>query len=244
MRRRPDPLGALRAAWGLLTVLGGAAPPHPGAASAYGLVGAVLGGMVGVAWWALDGLLPAAVAAATVVALDAGLTGLLHLDGLADCGDGLIAPMERSRRLDVMRTPDVGAFGAVVVALALLLRATALASMVADPWLLVALWSGARAAMAVLPATLAYARTGGGLASGYAGRRAHLLGAALGALLAAAAALVSGPSAGLGLLGVAGGAAAVAALARRRLGGYTGDVLGAVVVVAETAGLVLASARG
>ncbi|MCC6436288.1 MAG: adenosylcobinamide-GDP ribazoletransferase [Acidimicrobiales bacterium] len=237
------PSGALRSAWGLLTVLGGASPPHPGAAGAYGIVGGILGGIVGIAWWAFDGRFPALVAAALVVALDAGLTGMLHLDGLADCGDGLIAPMERARRLAVMRAPDVGAFGLVVVAITLALRVAGLASIEADPWLLIALWSASRAAMAALPAALVYARAEGGLASQYAGRGAHLLGAGLGAVVAAVAAAMSGRAAWVGLAGAAIGAVAVAALARRRLGGYTGDVLGAVVVVAETAGLVAASAR-
>lgn len=251
------PVAALRAAWGLLTVLGGAAPPHPGAAGAYGAVGAVLGAIIGGAWWALAQVLPPLVAAAVVVALDAALTGLLHLDGLADCGDGLLAPMDRERRLAVLRTPDVGAFGAVVVGLALLLRTTALASMPASPVLLMALYAASRGAAAAIGATVPYARAGVSLGGSYAGRSAHAVGAVVGAALAFGTAVLGGwtaPGGGWALARAASilaavvagwlGAAAVAALARRRLGGYTGDVLGAAIVTSEVVALVVAAGLG
>lgn len=236
------PLGALRSAWSLLTALGGGAPPHRHAATCYGVVGAVLGALLGGLWWALADVSTPLVVAVVIVALDAGFTGLLHLDGLADCGDGLLAPMERSRRLEVMRRPDVGAFGVCAVVLALLLRTAALAGLAAQPLLLVGLWALSRGAMAATVTVLPYARTGG-LASAFADASANRWGAAIGLGLGAAALAAAGWTALVAGVAALVAAAAVAALARRRLGGYTGDVLGAVVVVAETAGLVAATVR-
>jgi adenosylcobinamide-GDP ribazoletransferase len=237
---------AARSAWSLLTVLGGPADPHPGAAAYYGLVGAVLGGLLGLLWWSLEPLFPALVVAVLVVAADAGLTGMLHLDGLADCGDGLIAPLTPARRLQVMRAPEVGAFGAVTVVLTLLARVAALAALTAAegprPLLLVTLWCGSRAAVAAVAGTVPYARTRG-LPTVFAARRPNLVGAGVGAVLAVVGAAWLGWIGVAGLAGAAVGAGAVVALAWRRLGGYTGDVLGATIVVSETVGLLAASAR-
>lgn len=236
--------GRLRSAWSLLTVLGGAGQLHPGAAVGYGLVGAVLGAGLGASWWALEQVLPALVAATVVVAIDAGLTGMLHLDGLADSADALLAPMDRPRRLAVLRTPEVGAFAVVVVALTLLLRVTALASLTPQPLLLVGLWAFARGAMAATAALLPHARPGPGLARAVAARGANRLGAGIGLGLGGAVLASLGWRGGVALAGGALAAVAVATLAHRRLGGYTGDVLGAVGVVVETVGLVAATSRG
>lgn len=242
----PPTVGPLRSAWSLLTVVGGdgGSAPHPAAASCYGVVGAVLGAAVALVWWALSPFVAPWVAAVVVVAVDAGLTGMLHLDGLADCADGLLAPMARARRLEVMRTPDVGAFAVVVLVLTLLLRVAALASVATDwpaPLLVVGLWAWSRGSMAAVVATTAYARSGPGLPTAVAARRANRLGALIGFGLGGAA------LAGAGRAGLAAASGAVVAalavrwLARRRLGGYTGDVLGAVAVMAETVGLVCAT---
>lgn len=67
-------------------------------------------------------LLPAVVTIATLAAA----SGLLHLDGLADTADGFGAPAGRDR-LEIMRTPTIGAFGVVVVVLVLLTQIAALA---------------------------------------------------------------------------------------------------------------------
>ena len=74
---------------------------------------------------------PPAVAGGLAVAADLALTGMLHLDGLADSADGLLPPLPRDRRLAVMRSPDVGAFGVAAVVSAIGLRWAALAAL--DP---------------------------------------------------------------------------------------------------------------
>jgi adenosylcobinamide-GDP ribazoletransferase len=235
----------MRAALGFLTVVGGAVPPDRRAAAWFGPVGGLVGLAVGGVWWAAAELWPPLVAAALALAADAALTGMLHLDGLADSADGLIPPMERRRRLDVMAAPDVGAFGVVVVAIVVLLRVAALTSLGPDPLLIAGLWATARAAMALALARLPYARPGAGAAAAFTG--APLL-PALGALAAASAVVVLAADPGVvpGLLAAAAalaGFAAVVSLGLRRLRGYTGDVLGAAGVVAETCGLLVVAAR-
>jgi adenosylcobinamide-GDP ribazoletransferase len=246
----------MRRAVSFLTPFGGPADPAPSALAWFPAVGALIGLAVGGIWWAARrGWAPPAAAAIAVIA-DAALTGLLHLDGLADAADGLLPPLSRARRLEVMADPRLGAFGAAGLAIVLLARFGAFASMLPSPLAVAGLWSGSRTAMAVTARAVPYARPGG-LASAFlpapaAGARpgaaARLTGPALpglaGGLLALALAF-----AGRGALGVAAvgaeavGAAAVVFLARRRLGGFTGDVLGAAAVVGETAGLLTLALR-
>ncbi len=230
------------AAFAFLTALGRGRAPTPAAVRWFGPVGLVVGLAVGLVWWAAAQVFSPAVAAGLAVAADLALTGLLHLDGLADSGDGLLAPMARSRRLEVMRTPDVGAFGVAVVVVVVGLRWSALASQPARPLLPASLWAASRAAMCAGMAALPYARRAGGLATAFLDRRAAVAGAVVGGLLAATAATAVGWAGWAALVGAAVGSAAVLGLARRRLGGYTGDVLGATGMVAETVGLVVASA--
>jgi adenosylcobinamide-GDP ribazoletransferase len=149
----------------------------------------------------------------------------------------------------VLRTPDVGAFGVAVAGATLLLRWAALASLAPAPLLLAGLWCASRTAMAVIALTVPYARAGdgGGLASAFlppAGRGAARRIAAGGTLAALVAAVLWRPLAGAAAVAAALAAAwLVARFARRRIGGFTGDVLGAAGLLAETAGLVVAAAR-
>lgn len=232
----------MRAALAFLTVVGGPAPPDRRAPAWFAPVGMVLGLAVGAVWWAAGELWPPLLAALLAVAADAALTGMLHLDGLADAADGLLPPVDRSRRLAIMATPDVGAFGATALLVAVVARIAALGALTPDPLLLAGLWGGARAGMALTLARLPYARDRG-TASGFAGRAGvpPALGlAAAAALVVAALGVVPG---GATVAAMVAGFAAVAVLALRRLGGYTGDVLGAAGVVAETLGLLVAAAR-
>jgi adenosylcobinamide-GDP ribazoletransferase len=232
----------MRAALGFLTVVGGAAPPDRRAPAWFGAVGALVGLAVGGVWWAAGELWPPVLAAVLAVVADAALTGMLHLDGLADSADGLLPPVDRERRLAIMATPEVGAFGLVTVLLVLVARVGALAELTPDPLLLAGLWAGARAGMGLTMAIVPYAR-GTGAATGFAGH-STVPGALtlVGALVLVAVTL--GGWAGVATpVALAAGFVAVVALAVRRLGGYTGDVLGAAGVVAETVGLVVAAAR-
>jgi adenosylcobinamide-GDP ribazoletransferase len=232
----------MRRALAFLTPLFGASEPRPQTLGWFPLVGAALGLALGALWWGAEWVWPPAVAAAIVVAADLALTGLLHVDGLADSADGLLPHLDRARRLEVMTAPDVGAFGVATVGAVLLLRWAALAAMAPSPLLLGGLWCASRTAMAVAARSVPYARPGG-LASSFLGGRAlptALVGGALGVALAFAGPGVPGVVA---IGAVALGAAGVITVARRRIGGFTGDVLGASGMVGETAGLVVAAAR-
>lgn len=206
-------------------------------------IGLLIGAILAAAAWMLAFVLPPMVVAVLVVALWAALTGALHLDGLADCGDGLLPPVSRERRLEIMRDPRVGAFGVTVLVLVLLLKAAALASLaVTWPALLLApLWARW---LLLVAARWPSARPGG-------------MGASLGPVLdARRLALAALPPIVLtGGVGVwhwpviaAAGAALLAALgvlglAQRRLGGVTGDVFGAVVEVSEAVFVCVACVR-
>ena len=157
-------------AFGFLSVLGRAGrPPSPRDLAWFPVVGVVLGLGVGSAWWAAGELWPVAIAAALAVVADLALTGMLHLDGLADSADGVLPHLPRARRLEVMAAPDVGAFALAVVGATLLLRWSAFGSMVPDVALVAAVWCAARTLMAVAVLCMPYARPGGGLASAFSG---------------------------------------------------------------------------
>lgn len=234
-----------RQALGFLTPLGGATSPSAGALTWFPAVGIALGATLGGLWWMAGRMWPPLAAAAIVVVADLTLTGMLHLDGLADAADGLLPHLARERRLEVMRQPDVGAFGVGVTAVTLLVRWSALASLHPAPLLLAALWCLSRTAMAVVVATVPYARVdGGGLATAFRSTHAPFVPAALGVIASAALAITWRPLPGALVVATAGAASAgVVVLALRRLGGFTGDVLGAAGIVGETAGLLVAAAR-
>ena len=233
----------MRAAFGFLTVLGGARRPDPSTFRWFPVVGLAVGGAVGAAWWASGELWPPLVAAVVVVAVDLALTGLLHVDGLADTADGLIVHgTDRDRRLEIMRTPDVGAYGAAAVALALLARVAGLAALTPEPLLIAGLWTASRSGMALVPSVVPYAREEG-LASSFLGGPARLS-AAVGLLVGGGlcAVALGGPGVAA-LAGLLIAVALVVVAAHRRIGGFTGDVLGASAVAGETVGLLVASAR-
>ena len=234
----------MRRAFAFLTMLGGSAEPTPTTFAWFPLVGAVLGLAVGGVWWLTARHGAPALAAAVALAADLALTGLLHVDGLADAGDGLLAPMPRERRLAVMAEPTIGAFGVASVVGVLVLRYAAFASARPAPLLIAALWCASRTAMVTISQVLPYAREGGIVSAFVGGRRWVLV---LAIVVGIAGSLALGAHCGrhgvLSVLGVLLGAGAVALLAKRRLGGYTGDVLGASGIVGETLGLVLWALR-
>jgi len=233
-----------RQAVSFLTPVGGSSTPSAGALAWFPIVGAGLGLALGAVWVLVDHAFPPTVAAALVLAADLAMTGMLHLDGLVDAADGLLAHTPRDRRLEVMRKPDAGAFGLGVTVTTLLLRWSALASLHPSPLLLAALWCLSRTVMALAASRLRYARAEGGLASAFLGARGAVLTGSLG--IAAALVLASAwrPAAGVASVGAALLAAgAVLGLGVRRIGGFTGDVLGAAGMVGETVGLLVAAAH-
>jgi len=241
----------MRNAVAFLTSFGRAATPTPSTFAWFPLVGALIGLAVGAMWWMARHLWMPLPAAGIAVVADLALTGLLHFDGLADSGDGLIAPLAREQRMKAMADPAIGAFGLVSVSAILLLRVGALASMSPSPLALGGLWCLSRTLMVVMSETMTYAR-GDGLVSAFlgggtrGGSRRVMLGASWVSGVVVAGVLVYVARGLRGLAALAGEVAAmalVALLSWRRLGGYTGDVLGASGVVGETVGLLILALR-
>lgn len=213
---------------------------------AFPIIGALIGG-AGAAVFALAVAAGAAQPLAAVLAIGAMvlLTGALHEDGLADCCDGLGARGGAAARLAAMRDSRLGVYGALGLVLVLLLRVQALAQLApAQSWaVLPAAAALGRAAIGlVMRAASPAGVTGAAAAAGPAARGPVLVGCALAAalLLAAAAARDIGPGAVvLALLLAAALAHGGARSARRLLGGYSGDVLGATSLAVETMALLV-----
>ncbi|MFN3972446.1 MAG: adenosylcobinamide-GDP ribazoletransferase [Gemmobacter sp.] len=219
------------------------APRGAATAWAWPVVGALIGAVLGAVGWATQGAgLPAGVTAALLLGTQAMLTGALHEDGLSDTADGLYGGRDRARRLEIMKDSRVGSYGVLALILVTLVRWSALSTLVGTGALLPALIAAgalSRAPMAAVMAALPNARgTGLSHATGRPNRRT----AALAAGLALALSLVlTGPT-GLALaVGAALAAAWVALTARARIGGQTGDILGATQQLAEAAVLTLAA---
>jgi adenosylcobinamide-GDP ribazoletransferase len=234
----------MRAALAFLTPFPGARVPSPRALRWFPVVGALIGIALGGLWWATAKIWPLPVAALIVVVADLGLTGMLHLDGLADTADGLLPHMGRERRLEVMREPTVGAYGVGAVVIMLLGRFVVFATLRPAPLLVAALWCASRTSMAGVIGRVPYAREEGGLASAFVGAPLPML--VLVAIAAATAALASAWSVPAGPVAVAAAFVAFGAIVgwgRWSIGGFTGDVLGAAGIVGETVGLLVAAAR-
>lgn len=207
----------------------------PGRAAAfYPVVGALIGSAVAGAGLAARELWPVQIAAILIVAVEVALTGALHLDGLADCADGL-AGRDREHRLRVMKDHSVGVYAAATLVLHLFLKVATLSLLLLalEPGELVvvlaALHAVSRGAMLPLARYLPYAReegTGRGVVEGL-GDGATWVGLSLAAVALVAVAVVDPLAAVVVALAAAATAGGVALLARRTLGGVTGDVLGA-----------------
>ncbi len=205
------------------------------------LVGLLIGVLL-VLSAAIAGLvLPRMVTAVLVVALWAILTGGLHLDGLADCCDGLLVSAPSTRRLEIMHDPRVGAFGVVGLVLLLLLKVATLTAMQepALALLVAPLWARWLLLVAGRQPFAGSGGLGSTFAEGLTVRNvvvAGLLPALILVIVAWQYWLIL-PAAAFSLLICLG----VIGLARKQIGGVTGDVLGAVVELSEVAMLIVLS---
>jgi adenosylcobinamide-GDP ribazoletransferase len=220
-----------------------------GAAMAWApAVGAVLGGFAGAALWLATavglGRTLAAVAAIATLAL---LTRGLHLDGLADTADGLGSGALPDEALRIMKASDIGPFGVVTLVLTLLAQVAALAQLRPVPAVAALVIGAATGRLAItwacregVPAARPV-----GLGASVAGSVPPAVPVVLtgGALLGATALTsVAGADPLRAALAVLAGLAAAHGLlahCRRRFGGVTGDVLGALVETATTVTLLV-----
>jgi len=223
----------------------GGAPDLARATRAMPLVGAAIGLCGGAIYWLSGALgLTPAIAGLLAVAATILLTGALHEDGLADSTDGLFADAETARRLEIMRDSRTGAYGALALILSVGLRAAALSALAAPGPAVAALIAAHALARALPSAVMAWAPLArdDGLAAAAGPVEPEHAWTALG-IGAALVILCLGFGAGLAALLAAGLAGfATIRLARARIGGYTGDTLGAIEQLGEIAVLLTAAA--
>lgn len=200
------------------------------------VVGVLLGAIYSLVAFLLKDHLPLAIVAVLLVVLDALATGALHFDGLADTADGFGGGKNREDVLRIMRDHAIGSYGGVALATLVVLKAAAYASLLEQNIRIAALiltpalgrWS-----ILLLTAALPYARTSASVVEGM-GKRSLLWGT-----LAIAAALAAAMSvrAYIATAAVVMVTIAFGFYCRRRIGGITGDTLGANLQLCECAAL-------
>jgi adenosylcobinamide-GDP ribazoletransferase len=216
-------------------------PRGAGASWAWPLAGAAVASLAATVSAAATATgLPPGLAAGLALAALVLLTGALHEDGLADTADGLWGGQTRDRRLEILRDSRIGTYGVVALVLGLGLRWQVMAALAADPGVLAAAMVAAaclsRATMAGVAWALPHARPDGlSAATGRPPAGAVALASALALALALG---LAGPVALLAALAAALASAVLARVALARIGGQTGDILGASQQLAEIAGLI------
>jgi adenosylcobinamide-GDP ribazoletransferase len=207
-------------------------------------VGALIGASLALVGIGLEDTLSPFLAAGVAVAFEAAVTGGVHLDALADASDGLGA-RDRGRALEIMGEGTVGAFGAASLVVDLLLKTGAIAVLLAADDSLVVVAAAlalGRSAPLVMAWALPYARSGEGSGRILTDRTPSWSLAGGVALALVLAASLLGLRAVALLAGAAVATLLVAVAARRRLGGVTGDILGAGIELATTGSLLAAVA--
>ncbi len=222
------------------------------------VVGIAIGLILGAIWYGTHLIWPPGVAAAIVVGADLVLTGMLHMDGLVDSADGLLPPLPKERRLEVMSDPHAGAFGMIAVLAVLMIRFSTLMELAPSVLLLGGLWAMSRGYAATVVNLLPYARETG-IASLFnrhdhtVVEAAHLdlrhmgikiIPAVIGLCIALLTIMYWHPIAGLAVIITSSAVfSGVMLFGWSRIDGFTGDVIGAAIVLSETAGLLIATIR-
>lgn len=209
------------------------------------LVGAAIGAAVGLFYFGTRIIgLPDLAGATLALGVSALVTGALHEDGLADVADGFGGGRDAAAKLEIMRDSRLGTYGALILMMSFVAKLSALAAL-PDAIVvqsLIAAHALARGVLPVMSMSLPLARKDGLAAN--AGRP-DLATAAIAGVFALLIALLSLPviEALYAVLAAIAGAIGMGWLAKRQIGGQTGDVLGAAEQVGETAILVLLAAR-
>jgi len=236
------------------------------------LAGTALGLAAASAAWVLSALWSPLLVAVAVVGLLAAATRLIHWDGLADTADGLGSGREAGVALEIMRRSDIGPFGVFAVVLVFAVQAAAVATLLTPDAVFVAFLgptpppadtAGVGRDLAAVVAAVVLGRLALALAcrSGQPAARSRGLGsavagsvgavqlavaAALAAVVVVLAVVLGGAlgwlSAVLAAVASAGWALGATELLRRRVGGVTGDTLGALVETTTAVALVVLAA--
>lgn len=207
-----------------------------GALPFFPVVGIVLGIISWATAWLAWQFLPPLVAAVIVTFVILSFSGALHLDGLADSADGFFSSRERSRMLEIMRDSRIGVMGVIAVVMVLLLKVSVLSGLERDDALRAALMMpiAGRSALVMMIFLLPYVRKEGGLGSPFYSKR---VGWSL--LLSLVVFFVAGFAA-MGMKGIVIVLVVMfvvflfSRMCRRKIGGATGDTLGASCEIAET----------
>ncbi len=222
-----------------------AGAPLAEAGWAFPLVGVVVGLLSGLGYAIAVCLhLPPLAAALIALGVSVWLTGGLHEDGLADTADGLGGGSDAAEKLAIMRDSRIGTFGVLALIFSLGLRATAIAGVAASGPVVAALIAAhavGRGLLPLVPRALVPARSDGlGAEAGTPSAAVAWSAAGLAAVIALFALdFLPGLTA---LIAAALVMSARAVLAQRQVGGYTGDVLGALEQSGETVVLLVAAA--
>lgn len=173
----------------------------------------------------------------TSIGLLAALTGGLHLDGLADTADGFLSNRPRERVLEIMRDSRIGTMGTLALVFVLAIKIAALAELTGEQRLRVLVLApvASRCAQVFVMGLLPYARPTGGLATVFMGRHRKPYAVWSGLwLLATAVLLVGGVCGAVCVLVVLFVGSLMSGWSLWRIGGFTGDTLGATSEVVET----------
>lgn len=244
-RRR---LAELQTAFILLTRLPVGRAPDDGptiyqACWAFPICGLAVGAIAGAAFW-LAAWLGLPDTAAAMLAIGAGIlaSGGFHEDGLADVADGFGGGWDQEAKLRIMRDSRIGSYGVLALIVVIGSKAAAITGMGEGAGLMafIALAAASRAGLAIITVALPPARSDGlGKSMASAIEPWRLI---LGVAIAVVCVLPLGFPGFIGLAGMAVATWAMAMLAKRQIGGQTGDVLGAAQVVSETTGWLILSA--
>ncbi len=182
-------------------------------------------------------VLPSQMVALFLVFLLVGMSGALHLDGFADTCDGFLSTRPRDKVLSIMRDSRVGTMGVAGIIFLVLMKWVSLTSIPSSSRLfaIVLMPLTGRTALLAMMAALPYARSEGGLATAFLGNRTlKWVGVAIGIGF-----MIIVSSLGFGRFGIIiiaislGATALFSAFCYTKIGGYTGDTLGAVCEICE-----------
>ena len=210
------------------------------------VVGFIIGIVTAIVWYLSSLLLAGSIAAGLAIMTGLIVTGALHEDGFADCADGLGGSPNREKALEIMRDSRIGTYGGLALIITVGLRWLALATLspLAGVAALLIAHATSRSAMTLAMKLSQYARPEGlgKLASGDVSDVSFLIAI----LLAFGVGGTFGGFAGLmAVTGALGFSWAFLKYLEARIGGYTGDGLGAMQQVAEiTTMIILVGAFG
>ncbi|MDJ0612253.1 MAG: adenosylcobinamide-GDP ribazoletransferase [Rhizobiaceae bacterium] len=198
------------------------------------IIGLVIGVLTGLVWYVAALALPNIVAAGLAIAAGVLITGALHEDGLADCADGLGGSADREKSLEIMRDSRIGTYGGIALIITVGLRWGSLAALtpIGGASALIIAHTVSRSAMILAMKWSQYARPEGlgKLASGEISNTDVYISFLISLVLVGVFGGVSGLIAALLALGLSW---LFLLYLEKRLGGYTGDGLGAMQQIAE-----------